>query len=255
MTPKDAALAYLAAGLSVIPVQRGTKRPLIKWGEFQTRRPTEAEVAAWWRHWPEAGVGIVCGAVSSLVVVDFDPRNGDGLQALAHRLPPTPTVETGGGGRHSYFSLSPGERLPKLPNLLPGVDLQAEASCVIAPPSIHPSGRRYRWHPGLAVGETPLAPLPSIIRQLVTLHLQREEGDRSPRKRGGLTSVFTLDSVLSTLRRVRRCGVGWIGLCPAHDDREHSLSIGQGDGGRVLLFCHAGCSFSEIVAALRREAA
>jgi hypothetical protein len=36
-------------------------------------------------------------------------------------------------------------------------------------------------------------------------------------------------------------GEGWLAKCPAHDDRTPSLSITEGDDGRVLLFCHAGC--------------
>ena len=40
------------------------------------------------------------------------------------------------------------------------------------------------------------------------------------------------------------------GLLPAHDDEKESLSIGIGDGGRVLLNCHAGCSSEDILAAM-----
>jgi hypothetical protein len=38
--------------------------------------------------------------------------------------------------------------------------------------------------------------------------------------------------------------------CPAHDDQHSSLSFSEGDDGKALLKCHAGCSFSEIVAAM-----
>ena len=38
-------------------------------------------------------------------------------------------------------------------------------------------------------------------------------------------------------------------LCPAHDDRRKSLSVGLGEGGRVLLDCKAGCSFAAVVQA------
>ncbi len=44
-------------------------------------------------------------------------------------------------------------------------------------------------------------------------------------------------------------GTGWQARCPAHEDREPSLSISNG-GGKVLLFCHAGCSLESVVAAL-----
>jgi len=40
----------------------------------------------------------------------------------------------------------------------------------------------------------------------------------------------------------RRSGTGWSARCPAHDDRAPSLSITEGDDGRVLLHCHAGCT-------------
>lgn len=36
-------------------------------------------------------------------------------------------------------------------------------------------------------------------------------------------------------------GAGWQARCPAHEDGRASLSISQGDDGRVLLHCHAGC--------------
>ena len=48
----------------------------------------------------------------------------------------------------------------------------------------------------------------------------------------------------------KRHGNGWTSLCPAHDDRDPSLSIAEGDDGRVLLCCHAGCSAKDVVAAL-----
>lgn len=182
------------------------------------------------------------------------PRNGDGLTALADRLPRTPTAETGGGGWHFYFRLLPGEALAKVPSLLPGIDLQGDGSYVIAPPSIHPSGRPYHWLQGRALGEVLLAPLPLLIRQLVALHRHHDE---EPRRRpaGSAASVLTLAAALSMLRGARRCGGGWVALCPAHDDREQSLSLAEGAGGKLLAYCHAGCAFTEILAALRREAA
>jgi hypothetical protein len=42
--------------------------------------------------------------------------------------------------------------------------------------------------------------------------------------------------------------------CPGHDDEKSSLSIKEGDDGRVLLHCHAGCSFEVILDALGLEA-
>lgn len=37
--------------------------------------------------------------------------------------------------------------------------------------------------------------------------------------------------------------------CPAHEDKRASLSVAWGEQGRVLLHCHAGCTFDQIVTA------
>ena len=39
-------------------------------------------------------------------------------------------------------------------------------------------------------------------------------------------------------------------LCPAHEDRNPSLSVSQGNDGRVLVKCHAGCENEQVVTAL-----
>ncbi len=62
-----------------------------------------------------------------------------------------------------------------------------------------------------------------------------------------------VDDVLSRLQKVRRSRNGWTALCPSHQDRESSLSIGIGDDGRVLLRCFAGCPVETIVKALGLE--
>jgi hypothetical protein len=49
----------------------------------------------------------------------------------------------------------------------------------------------------------------------------------------------------------RKAGGGWIACCPAHDDREPSLSIRDADDGKVLVRCHAGCDQKRVIATLR----
>lgn len=48
----------------------------------------------------------------------------------------------------------------------------------------------------------------------------------------------------------RKAGDGWACRCPAHDDRNPSLSIHAGDDGRALVNCHAGCSGDAVCAAI-----
>ena len=52
------------------------KHPIESWKQYQSRRPSKAEIRAWWAQHPDANVGIITGSASGLVVVDVDPRNG-----------------------------------------------------------------------------------------------------------------------------------------------------------------------------------
>jgi hypothetical protein len=56
--------------------------------------------------------------------------------------------------------------------------------------------------------------------------------------------------VLSLLKKVREQNGEWMACCPAHDDRNPSLSVSEGNDGRALVTCHAGCSFDQIVGGL-----
>jgi hypothetical protein len=58
-----------------------------------------------------------------------------------------------------------------------------------------------------------------------------------------------LEAVLTRLKGVRRKGNGWMALCPAHADRNPSLSVRE-ENGKVLLHCFAGCTVESICAAL-----
>jgi hypothetical protein len=59
-----------------------------------------------------------------------------------------------------------------------------------------------------------------------------------------------LSVVLQAVEGCKPTANGWEGRCPAHDDRRASLSISQGEDGRVLLRCHAGCATEDIVASM-----
>src|SRR6266496_1409486 len=61
---------------------------------------------------------------------------------------------------------------------------------------------------------------------------------------------MTTRELLARLTGVKRNGKGWLALCPAHDDHNPSLSITDGDNGRILLHCFAGCSHLRVCATL-----
>lgn len=127
-------------GWSVIPVG-SNKKPLINWKEFQTRKANKEEITQWFNDFPNAGVGVVTGKISGLIVFDVDPRHGGtDTQFESYN---TVVVKTGGGGKHFYFK-SPGE-IQNTTNLIQGIDVRAEGGYVIAPPTLHSSGNKYEW--------------------------------------------------------------------------------------------------------------
>jgi len=72
--------------------------------------------------------------------------------------------------------------------------------------------------------------------------------------RGQVSVSAPVERLLSLLIGVRKLSVGkWQARCPAHDDRNPSLSVSQGWDGRALIFCHAGCEHAEILKKLDLE--
>lgn len=61
-------------------------------------------------------------------------------------------------------------------------------------------------------------------------------------------SATPCETVVARLQNVKRSGSGFTAHCPAHEDQNNSLSVSEGDDGRVLLNCFAGCQVSTIAA-------
>ena len=60
-----------------------------------------------------------------------------------------------------------------------------------------------------------------------------------------------LDLVLERLRALDCCpkptGKNWMARCPNHEDDTASLSVTEGDDGRALVHCHAGCPIEAVL--------
>jgi Bifunctional DNA primase/polymerase, N-terminal len=126
------ALAYLAAGRSVVPIAPGCKAPslvdprtgrpvLIRWERYQEASATPDEVRRWFSARSPMGLGIVAGSVSGITLADgtraglevLDIDDADvhgrflemvaacGLRSLLQRLV---CEETPGGGAHYGYA-------------------------------------------------------------------------------------------------------------------------------------------------------
>lgn len=137
------------------------KHPRVRHG-VRDASAVPAQIAAWWREWPEAGIALATSA--ELLVIDVDPaRDGDaGLRACADRLgalPATLTCRTGSGGAHYYFTAGTGSVGNSSDRLALGVDVRATGGYVVVPPTRHKSGAVYRWE-GASPGAVEIAALP-----------------------------------------------------------------------------------------------
>lgn len=118
------------------------------------------QIEEWWQKWPSANIGIRTGVASGIMVLDIDPRNGgdETLERYIEQfgaLPDSPTVSTGGNGRHFYYQFVSGTKSTPLQD---GIDLKSEGGYVVAPPSLHASGTAYAWlvlPTNVAIGEAP----------------------------------------------------------------------------------------------------
>jgi hypothetical protein len=177
----EAALAYAAAGYPVFPVYEPDgdgcscgrpdcgspgKHPRTRRG-LDEASTDPAIVAEWWRCWPSANIGIRTGTVSGLVVLDVDPRHGGTRTLQEFRrehgpLPRTAQVLTGGGGQQFVFAHPGGTVRNSAGAVGDGLDVRGDGGYIVAAPSLHASGNRYRWLHTL--DEAPPAELPAWLR-------------------------------------------------------------------------------------------
>jgi hypothetical protein len=140
--PLPQAAARLAeAGAPVFPCVPGEKRPLTRHG-FQEASVDLAQVAAWWRRWPSANIGVPTGTPSGVDVVDVDRKpDGNGFDALGRARRAglvegwVAVVRTPSGGAHFYYPADPGRPQPSWQAAAARVDFRGTGGYVIVPPS------------------------------------------------------------------------------------------------------------------------
>lgn len=162
-TALDTALAYAAHGWPVIPVN-GTRPAVVDWQAAASTKP--AVLRGWWASLPNANVGVLTGPRSGLIVLDVDPHKGgtESLGQLERRAGVLPgTVLNLTGDDHVQLLYSwPADTEPTVSQLGPGLDVHADCSFVVVPPSVdHASGKTYQWFGD--VWEVPLPPWPVAL--------------------------------------------------------------------------------------------
>lgn len=240
----EEALKYAAAGIPVFPLhwikrdgtcscrlgemcQAKGKHPRIKnWGEEASTDPEK--IAAWWNKTPLANIGIPMGEKSGLVAVDVDTRHGgvDSLKALAKEygeLPATVAATTGGGGKHYIFKYTSELRLKNVVGFRDGLDIRTQGGMIVAAPSLHVSGNRYKWDTGGSPFEMQPTDMPrwlvdEIQKVGIAIPSKKKDADPAPMKKikeGGRNNH--LASLAGSLRRKGICEDGIIATLRAEN--------------------------------------
>jgi hypothetical protein len=162
---KTEALAYAAAAYAVFPLCPRSKIPLGGTHAYRSATTDPEQIVKWWTKNPNANIGIAPWK-SGVVVVDVDGEKGRETeqQVIGSNYPAGPwTVTTGreGGGHHHYFRIPDGD----CPSYAAGgLEIKADKVHVAAPPSMHKSGRLYRWGGGAIPNIVDLPVLPEEYR-------------------------------------------------------------------------------------------
>ncbi|HWO07793.1 MAG TPA: bifunctional DNA primase/polymerase [Candidatus Paceibacterota bacterium] len=134
-------IEYRELGFSVFPITPGAKNPpLVKWKEYQNRHATPEQIQTWCTNHPNANIGIVTGAISGIVVLDFDKKHKRSSKEFAEKglhIPPTTYARTAHGGEHFFFK-HPGVKIDNHGEghlFGVGVDVRGDGGYVVASPS------------------------------------------------------------------------------------------------------------------------
>jgi hypothetical protein len=164
-----------------------------------------ALLSEWWSQWPEANVGLRTGVVFDVLDID-GPEGLEALNTYRAERPTTwgPEAITGGGGWHLlHLPSGAGNRA----GVLAHVDYRGGGGYIVAPPSIHPSGVRYRWAPQAGPDE-PLEALPEWLAELVLPSRPRSPLPGSAVRVRKLPSAYGRRALEAELGRVAMAGEG-----------------------------------------------
>lgn len=239
-----------ADGSAAPPCTSPGKAPYEKnYGRFAAVVPTESDLHRMF----DSHIGNIGGVVpEGRIAIDIDPRSG-GLESIEAyirehgTIPWTPTVLTGGEGFHYYLKLPDGVSVPSGGSLAklgyPGIEWKGPGAQVVVPPSIHPSGKPYRWEPGCGLGEVTIAPIPASLLQMI-LESSTKTRKATSSRNSHADSPFDVQPTdvqrhfahlwLTVGLDIREHSGSYVYICPFHDDGSPSLHL---DAQRCIWYC------------------
>ncbi|HLW60595.1 MAG TPA: bifunctional DNA primase/polymerase [bacterium] len=235
----DAALEFRRAGLNVIPVITGAKRPPrgFRWRRWQKDCQTGRDLDRLRSRYPDYGTAVILGGPGGLVDLDVDGEDGE-MHLNDIRLPVPETAEFASPrGRHRLYRSS--VRLSRQIGLRPNLDVLG-AGYVVVPPSL---GRRW-LRPLSDLNELPgewlellrtRVPPPVASRPAPPKKQVTREGGCGAAGRNWLADLYrdaaTVRAVAAVLGIPGEVGRGFRCILPGHGETSPSASLGLNSVG------------------------
>jgi len=104
----DDARFYRDLGFSELPLC-GKLPAIAQWKHLTQRYPTDEELAGWFSG-TRRNIGIICGRISRIAVLDADSARM--AEQLLEKLPKTPMMTKTAKGLHLFYRLEKGQHVP-----------------------------------------------------------------------------------------------------------------------------------------------
>jgi hypothetical protein len=142
----ETALSLASRGLHVFPCKSREKKPAL-WNGLKGATTDPNIIAGWWRS-SDYNIGLATGERSGVFVVDIDGMDAEAelIKFVSkHGVLPRTVESITARGRHLFFTYPDRPIRNSASKIAPGIDVRGDGGYVLAPPSVHPSGKSYEW--------------------------------------------------------------------------------------------------------------
>jgi RecA-family ATPase len=145
---------------TVLPVEKGEKKPLVPWQVYEDEKPTNDEIKQWFDD--EPNIAVLCGTASSFLLgLDFD-RTADyyAWERNFEAVIPKGYVERTARGFHAFFRLSEPIQKAEIQEYehTHNVEVAWRGRYIVIAPSLHKSGKAYEAISGDLTSLKPIDP-------------------------------------------------------------------------------------------------
>lgn len=156
------------------------KKPILKgWQQKATQDLDDIDI--WFNvEYPEANIGILMGGEHVAVDIDGPTSLLDEPQKAIGNLPNSLT-SLSGRGKHRICKKDPNIKIPNSSGIYPGIDIRGDGGYIVAPGSIHITGKVYEWEdPTMEIADLPETWIKHLTSKQSTSIITAIDGQKVP---------------------------------------------------------------------------